>query len=449
MEARAKKSRASNGIRIIFALLLSISGIVAFWMPAIFLVRAALDPGSKGRGIPQIAVSLFHSITPRYVKWARERVASGRAAKLNVGNISGTEWPLFGCVFYLRSVAALQDAWEKDPGLMRDEPAVFAREAIEAATQLVIDPNHSQWVQEWWGQDYLTRENVFYRMLVIEALTAHAHLTGEQKFLPMLRSQVNGLAAELEQSPSGLLDDYPRQCYPADVCAATAAIRRADTVLGTNHTDFARRELRAFREPILGPLGLPPYAADARTGQPVDSGRGCANSFLIPHALTLWPEAGAKFYQGYVRSFWQHDWLAAGFREFPRSDDDSSPPMDVDSGPIVHGLGFAASAFGVGAARAAGRFDHSYPLTLEMIAMSWPMPGGSMLFPRLLSDATDAPLLGESGILFALTQPVLAAKLAPAGNGFTGMVWIALSIQVLAGFALVRRGMRMIRASNK
>ncbi|MEO8351363.1 MAG: hypothetical protein ABI680_06500, partial [Chthoniobacteraceae bacterium] len=174
-------------------------------MPAISLVRAAFEPESRGSGISRTAVSLFQSITPRYVAWARERVTSGRAAKLSVTNISGTEWPLFGCVFYLRSVVALQDAWDKDPTLMRERPADFAREAIEATTQLVIDPNHAQWVQEWWGKDYLTRENVFYRMLIIEALTAHARLTGEQTLLPMLRSQVNGMAAELEQSPWGLL----------------------------------------------------------------------------------------------------------------------------------------------------------------------------------------------------------------------------------------------------
>ena len=46
----------------------------------------------------------------------------------------------------------------------------------------------------------------------------------------------------------------------------------------------------------------------------------------------------------------------------------------MDAGPVIHGFGFAASGFGLAAARAHGRFDHAYPLSLEMIALSWPLP---------------------------------------------------------------------------
>jgi len=58
-------------------------------------------------------------------------------------------------------------------------------------------------------------------------ITSHARLTGSQDHLDMLRDQMDSLSHELDASPWGLLDDYPDECYPIDVFAATYLIRRA------------------------------------------------------------------------------------------------------------------------------------------------------------------------------------------------------------------------------
>src|SRR5204863_5140951 len=126
----------------------------------------------------------------------------------------------------------LQDVWEKDHPANEVAPNVYAKAAIEAATSLVIDPTQASWVKIHWGEKYLKTENVFYRMLVISALTSHARLTGEKKYFPLLKDQTDSLSAELDASLHGLLDDYPGECYPGDVLTAIAMIQKADKVLG-------------------------------------------------------------------------------------------------------------------------------------------------------------------------------------------------------------------------
>src|SRR5580692_6620683 len=141
--------------------------------------RAAFDvrdPALRGPGIPAFAWRLYRNLTPRYAAWARHRLAGGQAAQLSLENISGTEWPLFGSVFYLWSVESLQSAWNTGDHRAGAEPAVFSRDAIVAASELVIDPGQAAWVRKHWGADYLHRENVFYRMLVIAALTSREKL---------------------------------------------------------------------------------------------------------------------------------------------------------------------------------------------------------------------------------------------------------------------------------
>ena len=68
-------------------------------------VRAVLDfrdPALREPGTPKAAWRLFKNLTPRYARWAKERVAHGQAEGLSTADISGTEWPLFGSVFYWR-----------------------------------------------------------------------------------------------------------------------------------------------------------------------------------------------------------------------------------------------------------------------------------------------------------------------------------------------------------
>src|SRR5678815_5064974 len=71
-----------------------------FLIPGGIVVSALRDPHLRAPGIPQCAVRWHRSLSPHYECWAQQRVASGAAAHLDVSNISGTEWPIFGSVFY-------------------------------------------------------------------------------------------------------------------------------------------------------------------------------------------------------------------------------------------------------------------------------------------------------------------------------------------------------------
>jgi hypothetical protein len=389
--------------------------IVALLAAGLFVypaVRAALniqDPALRGPGIPKVDWRLMRHLTPRYAEWAQQRVALGRARNLSINDISGTEWPLFGSVFYLWAIENLQSAWEMGDHCGGVEPRIYCKEAIVAASELVIDPRHASWVEKHWGKNYLHRENVFYRMLVIAALTSRQKLLQDGAHLDMLRDQVETFSKELGDSQSGLLDDYPGECYPGDVMAAIFCIHHADSVLGTDHSEFVSRSLRAFIGQRTTRLKLPPYFAAAKTGAPLSQSRGCANSYFCLTSPELWPGPAKTWLQNYETSFWQKRLGFDGFREFPKDVPKSDWTMDVDAGPVIAGFGVAANAFGVGAARKNGRFDLAYPLAAEMLATVWEMPTGALAMPRTLSNLSDAPLL--AGELVNTDQKVACASI--------------------------------------
>lgn len=426
--------------------MLAALAIFFFLAPAALVVVGIADT-SLGRGdVPRFAWRWHRALAPRFAEWARQRVHAGDGAAVATADVAGTEWPMFGTVFFLAATETLQDAARRDGHASDIQPASYAAEAIDAAAALLLDPANATWVKAHWGDDYLRRENVFYRMLLIRGLTSHARITGSTAHLPLLREQVESLAAELAAAPHGLLDDYPGESYPTDVLWAVAAIRNADPVLGTDHSALVQRFLaHCSAPPLLGPLGLPPYQADAQSGRGFDESRGCSNAGILDQAPQLSIDQAQRWYANFAQHFWQRGPLLAGFREFPHGVE-STWRGDVDSGPVVLGYGFSATAFGLAAARANGRLDHAVPLSQLAIAGAWPLPDGTLLLPRLLSNAVDAPYLGEAGMLYIFTRtPVLGTPIVLGAPRIPGLVPLLIVAYLLVGTALLRAAWHALR----
>ncbi|MGK0188174.1 MAG: hypothetical protein ACI9R3_003966 [Verrucomicrobiales bacterium] len=133
-------------------------GVTATWF-------IATDRGLKENEPSRFAIHFHRKFCDHYANYARERIVSKDAANLSIFEIAETEWPLFGSVFFLWATEQLQSDYEENPEWFSAEPKQYAKNAIEAATDLVLDPTHATWVREHWKEDYLTRENCFYRML--------------------------------------------------------------------------------------------------------------------------------------------------------------------------------------------------------------------------------------------------------------------------------------------
>ena len=257
------------------------------------------------------------------------------------------------------------------------------------------------------------------------------------------------LSAEIDASPFGLLDTYPEMCFPTDVIAALAMIRRADAVLGTDHSEIVERARRGFRRDLVDGYGLPPWSADPRKGVMLRPSQGCGNSYACLFSPELWPDLSAAWYATYEQHFWQRRLGAQGFREFPMVEGSPDWYLGVDAGPVMFGYGFAAGAFGVGAARVNGRFDHAFPISAEMLALSWPLPDGTLALPRLLSNAAHAPYLGECAILFFLTRQPLDGVSADASDSLPPFVWIILGLCLLAGLLLILLAALKLRRARR
>lgn len=139
--------------------------------------------------------------------------------------------------------------------------------------------------------------------------------------------------------------------WPADQAATLASLARFDAA---HHATLLAQPLAAWEAVLAKHL-------DATTGLPVSEvtgkgpgakyPRGCAQSYITRYLAEADPALSATWWSAYRTHFFVRLGPVIGFREWPRGVERRA---DVDSGPIVMGIGTAASAFALPAAKAQG-----------------------------------------------------------------------------------------------
>ncbi len=385
----------------------------------------------------------FSALSGRYLSWAELYLSSSYARTINQEDVAGTEWPMFGTIYFLVTADELQRQ-----GKINARQGQI-RAAVDKAAEIVVSSDTASWVKEKWGDAYLTRENVFYRMLLILGLSSYERITGDTRHRALMSEQRKGLAAELEQAPFHVLDDYPGECWPNDVLWSVAAIQRAAALEGTNHNALAQ----ALMATLDGPLkvaGLPAFMVDKKTGRAIQTPRGCGNSGILPFAAELDAAIAARWYREHDAQFWKQTAWLAGFTELPRGS--TEPFSDVDSGPVVFEFGSVASAFGIGAAKACGRIDHAATLTLEAVACSWPTPFGFLLPTAMGKVAVGGGCLAETAMLYSMTRTIYSVQTVPFSGPVPLIVWLMFVAYAGTGVLIigieVRACRRLLRGSR-
>ena len=142
------------------------------------------------------------------------------------------------------------------------------------------------------------------------------------------------------------LASYPAYTWYFDTIMALVSLDLYDRAHGLAHTGPLIEQHFAW---------LRSHATDTGTGLPVayQGGlpRGCDLSMQICLLQQLDSRTAQRLYADYVQHHWVNFGFIAGFREWPKSRGPSSTG-DIDSGPLILGIGPTATGVGIGAAKA-------------------------------------------------------------------------------------------------
>jgi hypothetical protein len=192
-----------------------------------------------------------------------------------------------------------------------------------------------------------------------------------------------------------LPETYPDQRYPVDVAAMVASVGLWARVTGRDEPAVLTRWRHTLRRDWVDD-GLLIQSVDGR-GRPRDRARG-SGTFLASWFLSRWDRAFATdlYVAGRDRLGVSMGPLRA-MREYPPGVEGRG---DIDSGPIVAGMGVSSTGFAIGAARAAGDLDTAHALERTATLVGQPATNDGELHWRA-GTALGSPALADA-ILFAM-----------------------------------------------
>ena len=226
----------------------------------------------------------------------------------------------------------------------------------QRAVERMLLPHANEPDRAAWGEAPLqvlesTKGHLAYLAYANLALSVVATVDTTPRFRGINTAITAALARRYAASPTGLVESYPDETYPADNAVALASIRLFDQVTGSNHRAQTERGLSALTTHATDPnSGLLYQRVDASTAAPLDAARASGTAmaaFALGYADCHIAE---RFWPALARQF--ESWVGfGGIREYPRG---FAGRSDVDSGPLILGLSVSASGFALASARRMG-----------------------------------------------------------------------------------------------
>ncbi|MCA9618707.1 MAG: hypothetical protein KC731_06790, partial [Myxococcales bacterium] len=309
-----------------------LAGPIAAVIPRVAPVRPPTAAEPPPRRTPPPQAALRDELLQRFEGWLGD-MPSYTARALREGR-PYPEGDLFPFVLPAHAYAMLAEQGVVPKAEARGRIEALLVPALRAVKQRVGDPMR---LTSYGGQGtYLGQLSLVLRAYHRLAGREHRPLADHLRAL---------LADALEAAQGAPLMSFPGQVWPFDTLPALLAVERPD---------LTAAHLAWLREHATDPTtGLPASRLDAR-GRPDAEPRGCALSWRIALLGELAPEEAARLYPLYVEHHWLERGIAAGFAEWPGGREGKA---DADSGPVVMGIGSAASSLGLAATLSQGDRD--------------------------------------------------------------------------------------------
>lgn len=327
----------SRGRRILLGTA-ALAVAAAIWLPSVHLFYAA----GAGR------VLRAEGLSPKSRRLARRQLDIWTAAESDRAEILrmravNPEWDLMGRSFV---------AWSLANAALR-QPAEKGR-ALEAMDRIIADTLRLEAERGVYHflMPYARRKpfvmqparSLFLDGEIALMLAARRIVEEKPEYKPLLTQRVNAMVERMGQGPVLSAESYPEECWTFCNTVALAAIRAADFVDGTDHSDFLRRWVQTAKAKLVDPNTGLLVSSYTLAGTPIDGPEG-SSIWMAVHCLDLIDEQFAADQYRRAKGQLADSFLGFGYaREWPGS---WVGPMDIDSATVIPAVGVSVSSSGL------------------------------------------------------------------------------------------------------
>jgi hypothetical protein len=205
-------------------------------------------------------------------------------------------------------------------------------------------------------------DNAVYTGQLCVMLGCYRLVGGDGRYASIHRRLADLLHAELARLEGLPLRSLPHVSWTFDTVPVLLALRLYDRHTGTDRSSAViRKHLEWVRDEATDPATGLPWSR--LNGASPEQPRGCELSWRIMLLAQLDRPYAQAVYAKYTQAFWMERGALAGFAEWPGG---RKGFEDVDSGPIVNGIGGTATGFGLGTAIAMGDASRRDRLCMQL-----------------------------------------------------------------------------------
>lgn len=196
-------------------------------------------------------------------------------------------------------------------------------------------------------QDY-GRRGVYLGQIAL-ALGCYRLIGGDDRWGAIHSRVADVLHEALVAANGDQLWSFPDMTWPFDTVPCLLALRLYDAHRRSTRSSAAiARHLDWVQERATDPaLGLPYSHLPDQPGGKTVAPRGCDLAYRVFLLAHVDAARARRIYDAFRRHFWIERGFLAGFAEWAHGEELGE---DLDSGPVILGLGLAATGFGIGAA---------------------------------------------------------------------------------------------------
>jgi len=281
--------------------------------------------------------------------------------------------------------------------LSDDSMKDFAIEYIDKAVEKCkTDRIHSRYSEQFgniFDPDSDVQGNVLYLGHLNLMMGALQLLSGTDKNSDLQKRITDTLSENILSEESYHIETEKYCKWPADNVVGLASIDLYDFLNKTDHSEAISKWKEWTLENNIDDNGLMYSHINTITNKPNEEARGCAMGWNIAFISMFDKEFSSDLYDNYKNTMidpllgipFVREWLTDGHK------------MNVDSGPVIYGRGFVASAFGIAASKA--NHDEETFSSLSLAAEIASLPYETFTEKGYLSNVS----LGESVLLWSRT----------------------------------------------
>jgi hypothetical protein len=390
---RKVRSRLKTAVVVIVAL--AVAG--GIWLPCIHLFfQGDVDEyfSDSGMAPGAQAIAAFHLRL-----WADPELRDEEVGRMRASN---AEWDFMGRTFLVLSLANMAirnpEAQERYLEVMDSIIDETIRLEKEEGIYYFLLPYAQQRKWESKSQRSIFEDGEIAMMIAARRLVAE-----KEEYKPLLAERLHLIEAYMKESRVLCGESYPDECWTFCNSVALAAMKIADVLDGTDHSEFIGEWLKMAKLRLVDKetgLLISSFTFD---GLHMDGPEG-SSIWLVAHCLQVIDPVFAQDQYDRAKKELSAKILGFGYaKEWPES---WRGPMDIDSGPVIPVLDISAGSSGLAFLGAASFGDREYLRDL-LTSLNY---GG---FPER-RDGTlrfcASNQVGDSVLLYAMVQGPLWKK---------------------------------------